>query len=282
MKNLQDPQEKVQRLSKRVKFLRKRMIENSAKNVYFAKNKELTIVSSLLKIYKEVEEKGLKSTLFENLSEEFEYVMAKLGVSPLQVLFLAILMEKESTIDEISFSLRVTRLNILLFINELDSLEKQHFIRKKIFGYSITDYAEKIILANENFTPPNYEDLSHKDFFKALCSCFSNSYDFDEMSQKVSLLLEKNDKMPFVKVLTEYQLSDIERMFLLYQFGLTLFESVRYNGIRFSQIYEVNLLKINFEDSNLKREKLLKQKEYGIFYIPKKVLRHFLGNCLAD
>jgi hypothetical protein len=115
-----------------------------------------TLASALDFIASEVENCGLDSFLEEN-HEECAYICNTLGLSPLQTILLATILEKSgddlASTRELVSTLGVTKIRFLGFKKEIDELAKKRLVvarqrRNSSFGYRVSQSVVKAIQNN--------------------------------------------------------------------------------------------------------------------------------------
>ena len=187
-------------------------------------------------IQEHLDNKEKKAKYQEILNGHLTVCSGILGITTLQaLLFSNILNRSESiSLEELARLLKVTRVQCLKYLDDLDALAKKRLIRK-LNGRSNADFCYLVpfeviqaLREGKTFTPPRFCDLSKDEFFYHLKRLFSELMDNDKVYQFLSgknngiflidfiNLLDDNIQLEFVKNIYKLSLSKANLFFLSY------------------------------------------------------------------
>ena len=188
--------------------------------------------SSLLghidKIVELSEKKGLTDDFFERAAQHINVVTEKLGITPIQALLLSHFLnrcdDQEITIDDISESIKCSKIRIIQYMNELDELEQKKFIyccrESKTITYRVPLYVIAALRKDEKPEPERYEHISINEFFTAIENFFEqrseNELTFEALCTELECLIKNNMHLLFCKKLKDYELIGNDEILLLY------------------------------------------------------------------
>ena len=141
-----------------------------------------TLASALDFIVSEVELMGM-DTFIESDCEECRYICDTLGITPVQAVLLAMILEKSgddtaSTNDLVS-SLCISKIRFLGFKKEIDDLAKKRLVvarqkRNSSTAYRVSQSVVKAIQNNSAIEPEKLEGLSTRTIFNRLHNIFAD------------------------------------------------------------------------------------------------------------
>lgn len=170
-----------------------------------------TLASALDFIATEVENCGLDSFLEEN-HEECAYICNTLGLSPLQTILLATILEKSgddlASTRELVSTLGVTKIRFLGFKKEIDELAKKRLVvarqrRNSSFGYRVSQSVVKAIQNNTAIEPERLDGLTTRRIFNRFHNIFAdiaNGVNSSEIGlQEIIDIMNHNPENRFVQ-----------------------------------------------------------------------------------
>ena len=169
-------------------------------------------------------ENGLCDSFFENAREHLDATSAILHTSPVQTALFALMLEhfgeSSVSIDDISKTLKCTKMQILGYMDDIDVLKQKKLIRgagvaRRIFRgtagfpeYIVPLDVIDAIRKGLEYHYTEYDNLSPEDFFDCaeslLRAAKNDSFDNTALTDEVNYLLERNKGICFSKKKDEY------------------------------------------------------------------------------
>ncbi|MDR2150566.1 MAG: AAA family ATPase [Spirochaetaceae bacterium] len=189
---------------------------------------KLSLLGHIERIVELSEKKGLTDDFFERASAHITVVTEKLAVTPIQALLLSHFLnrcdDQAITIDDISESIKCSKIRIIQYMNELDELEKRKFIyccrEFKSISYRVPLYVISALRKDEKPEPEHYENISINEFFTAIESlfeqCSENELTFEALRSELDCLVKNNMHLLFCQKLKNFNLSANDELLLLY------------------------------------------------------------------
>lgn len=193
--------------------------------------KKHTLASALDFIASEVENFGL-DTFLEADHEECRFICETLGLSPLQAVLLATILEKSgddlASTRELVSTLGVTKIRFLAFKKEIDELSKKRLVvtrqrRNSSFGYRVSQSVVKAIQNNTAIEPEKLDGLSTRRIFSRFHNIFAdvaNGVNSSEIAvQEIIDIMNHNPENKFVeasKKLGLNTLANSEEMLIMF------------------------------------------------------------------
>ncbi|MDR2807629.1 MAG: ATP-binding protein [Spirochaetaceae bacterium] len=189
---------------------------------------KLSLLGHIEKIVELSEKKGLSDDFFERAAQHITVVTEKLSVTPIQALLLSHFLnrcdDQAISIDDISESIKCSKIRIIQYMNELDELEKRKFIcccrEFKSTSYRVPLYVITALRKDEKPEPEHYENISINEFFTAIENffeqCSESELTFEALHSELNCLIENNAHLLFCQKLKNFHLGDNDEMLLLY------------------------------------------------------------------
>lgn len=122
---------------------------------------ELTIVTALTHIIEQAKDSHLSDEFWNNCEPCLSFLRTKLGLSSMQIVFIAILIERDCDIECYQFAtyLKITSFEMRTYVDELDDLIQKGWITVKSYsyqtdkGYQLVPKASKALINNQVFVP---------------------------------------------------------------------------------------------------------------------------------
>lgn len=185
------------------------------------KKKELTLISALEHIYLKSKNCKMEEEYFEKNAEEFAYLRHELGLTDMQLLFMAVVANKgEADNVTISNHLGITNLRFMIMKSAIDGLRKKLWIISNNKKYYLSEGVLESLADNKTFTPKIYSNLSEHTFLTSL-DLFYRKYrwqfiDFATLIGAWMNLLENNKDLPICRKILELQTNEEQIIFLFF------------------------------------------------------------------
>lgn len=190
--------------------------------------KQWTVIKAMDEMLALVREKGIDETFWDKSKSAMDFLMAKLGLTDVQVLFVAIMAEQGEPMSWKKFSifLKCSRLHIMAFSEEMEGLLKKRWARKswsreKAANYEAVELMPGVVRAlrsNKAFVPEKIDGLTVPAFVGRVNgmmgdgSCLHRSMRYEDVRCCLKMLCEANPTLPLCKVALRY---DEDTMMLL-------------------------------------------------------------------
>jgi len=188
--------------------------------------KVMGILDHLEKIIEISQKIGIEKCLVK-AKKHLDYVIEKLGISPIQALLFAHFMERSDDntiyVSEIASSIKCSKLKIIKYINDCDELEKKRLIRCKRENDNISfrvprEVCESLRKFNE-FKPERKDNLTVDHFFTVLERIFNERENeeltYENMTMELIDLINQNMHLLFCKKIMSYRFANQDLVFLL-------------------------------------------------------------------
>ena len=208
--------------------------------------KPSNILEALVKIVENAERSKLSDDFFKENQDTINYVSKRLRLSPKQVVFLAIFIDKNDeqniTLSQIAEYVGIRPMHLLCMAKEIDGLAKKHYV-KIIKGIKSNYYRvpKEVVNALTNnksyrYQPPQATDLAtFFDLFKKLSKeKENNELDYHSFLEHTNELLGCIPQSSLVRGLKKYKLNE-ERAFLFIYMAYLLVEESN-DDVRFYEI----------------------------------------------
>ena len=177
-------------------------------------------VSSLNRIYKEVNMSGYTAEVVERLKKDISFISKKYEIGTRSAVLMAAILEKTNTgggVDKEDLANYIGCSNIE-FIScgaDLRELEKKGIIQvnnchREVFR--ITNEAFKAIEKDADFVPPKMVGLTAEELFARIRGCFiryrKDDIDDDRLIEELDSLVQNNDHLTFCRKLLDSALYD--------------------------------------------------------------------------
>ncbi len=173
------------------------------------KTTEWNVISALAEIVETAQFSALTPKFWKSVDEPIKYLVEKLGLTPKQVLIIAILTDIGGCVTwkDIADFLNIRRINVMTLTDEIDDL----IINKRwvVNAVSVNSYrgfrlANGVINAlrhNEVFTPKPIENLTNSEFLSTISSYIEDN-DIDNLATQdnhikyLKSIVKKNTQLP--------------------------------------------------------------------------------------
>jgi len=164
----------------------------------------------------------------QKLKTGFDFITAKLGISPIQTVLFSHFMERSARnqipISEIAESIKCSTIRIIKYMNECEELEKKRLIRcsrdKDTIFYRVPSDVRESLRKNNEFRPESIENLDINKFFAALDKLLNerqnNELTFETLAFELTALIGLNMHLEFCKKLMSFNLSKNDLILLIY------------------------------------------------------------------
>jgi len=189
-------------------------------------SREMTILDHIDKIVEISNKYGIEKS-FTKGKTHFDYVTAKLGISPLQALIFSQFLERSNEnniqISEIAKSLKCSIVKIIKYMNECEALEKKKLIRcsrgEHGTSYRISREVRESLQKKNDIIFEKTDNLSISKLFSVLKRIFNERRD-DELNyetMKIELLdiINQNKHLIFCQKILSYNLRKRDLILLL-------------------------------------------------------------------
>lgn len=212
---------------------------------------EWNIMNALNHVLRISENSELKPELWKICREPLNYLNTTLGLTDMQIVFLAILLEEGETMSwkDVAEYLNCTRLSLMTYTEEIDDLVKKGWLTRNITrgiggrcnGYKTVKGVITSLRHNKCFEPPKLDNLSLQEFMDILEAHLQESWsDHDlQFEDDVEWLLgfvEKNPQLEICKALNDIENKYDKTMFLLCLADYAQYDDDPEVGVQFSDI----------------------------------------------
>lgn len=211
--------------------------------------KPSNILDALVKIVEKVEKSKLSDVFFKENHDIINYASKRLGLSSKQVVFLAIIIDKNDdqnvTLSQIAELVDCRRMQLLGMSEEIEGLVKKRYI-KVINGIKYTSYRvpKEVITALTKNQPYKYRQTHPKDlasffgiFKKLMKEKDNNELDYNAFLEQTNDLLNEIPQSSLYRGLKRYKLSGEVAFLFIYMAYLFIEDSN--DDIRFYEIENI-------------------------------------------
>ena len=184
---------------------------DSDKSCSAMKESSLKQVSSLNRIYQEVNTAGYSDEVVEERKNDISFIAKKYGISARSVVLLAAILEKTNTgngvdREDLAHYLGCSNIEFISCSADLRELEKKGLVQvnnchREVFR--ITNEAFKAIEKDSDFVPPKMTGLTSEELFVRMRGCFirfrKDDIDEDRLIEELDSLVHNNDHLPFCR-----------------------------------------------------------------------------------
>jgi hypothetical protein len=207
--------------------------------------KEMDILDHIEKILSVSRKYGIEKCIAKG-KIHFDFIAKKLHISPLQAVIFSHLLNKDSDeynkINEIAESLRCSRVKILKYIKEFETLERMKIIRCKRstdgISFRIPSNFQESLLLNEELKHKKINNFSIYKFFTYIKRVFKEredeEYTYESMKLEILDIINHNMHLLFCQKIKNYDLDD-DNLIILLCF-CHLFRNKQYDDIMFYQL----------------------------------------------
>ena len=251
-------------------------------------NKSLSLldrIDHIIKIHFSIQkyhdDKDKKAKYQEILNKHLSICSDTLGITALQALLFSNILNRSESImlEELAQLFKVTRVQCLKYLDDLDVLAKKRLIRKASrdyksdFFYWVPFEVIQAIREGKAFIPPSFSGLSKDDFFKHLKRLFTElmgdkgEWEFSRKNKDIFLmdfinLLDDNIQLEFVKNIYSLSLTKVNMIFLTYLctlfyiqqedifsiHRLDFFDFINNERIDINKLFELELIEYSGDD----------------------------------
>ncbi len=190
--------------------------------------KKLNLLTAVEHIVDLVGDLKLSSEFYSQADSYIKYISKKLDITNDQSLLLALFIDRYDderiTISDLAESVGCRPTRMLMYSNDLTELEKRGFIicchRARYLSYRVPVEVVESFQQNEKYELPNISGLSCVDMFDILNNIFDlrnkAELSYEVTMQRVNDLFEANKQLEYVQKLKSINLSDDDKMVLIY------------------------------------------------------------------
>ncbi len=190
---------------------------------------EWTIISALDRVLSKAEDSRLCAKFWKAVKSPIAYLTKELGLSDIQVVFIAILIESGEAMSwrDIGQFLNCSRISVMVHSEEMDGLlEKRWVVRRGTWqmgscyeGFALVRGVVTALRRNTVFVPERLDCLDIQDFVGKLEAHLDNNLDgnntpFDAVESWMMQLCKANPQLPLCQVVEQYK-DDIHTQSLL-------------------------------------------------------------------
>jgi hypothetical protein len=200
------------------------------------KPKKLSLLGHIEQVVELTGKNGLSGKFCTSARPHIDYIALKLHISSIQtVLFSHIVSAFDDDpvrMQEIASSLNCSKIRLMQYMEDFGELERKKLIRSgkplhpswgntsNIVVYSIPKEVIASLLRDKEYQPVKQSNLSIHELFVKMEILFEQrigdqEISYDECCSEITLLLNDNKRLPFVKKVHEYGLSKDNQMILL-------------------------------------------------------------------
>lgn len=218
------------------------------------KTKKWTIISALDFVLEEANDSELSEEFWKTCKSPIDYLTAQLGLSKIQVVFLAILIENGDTMSWRKFGdfLNCSRLSVMVYSDELEDMVKKRWVTHKgarenhgIYdGFTLVHGVVSALRQNKVFIPEKIDGLSEQEFVDKLESHIEKNmrdvnleFKYDE--EWMVSLCEANPTLPLCREILSFDNIHDQSLFLLVIFDYAQFADSNDEGLTFNTINNV-------------------------------------------
>ena len=177
-------------------------------------------VTSLNRIYKDVNMSGYSDEVVERLKKDISFISKKYDIGSRSAVLLAAILEKTNTgngvdREDLAQYLGCSNIEFISCGADLRELEKKGIIQvnnchREVFR--ITNEAFKAIEKDADFVPPKMSGLTAEELFRRIRGCFiryrKDDIDEDRLIEELDCLVHNNDHLTFCQKLLDSALYD--------------------------------------------------------------------------
>ena len=171
-----------------------------------------TILTALDRVQQTIATHPWSDKLWEVMAHPLHYLRERLGVTDMQILFLAILAERGGVLSwgELSKVFRKSRLSLMAYAKEMDELLAKRWVVKKdcferrfsVQGFGLAEGVLEAWQEDKEFVPEKLDNLDMQQFMKKLERYLEKKLQRRNESMKdiemwLMLLVEANPQLPF-------------------------------------------------------------------------------------
>lgn len=211
------------------KYNKSKKSSNCEKEIFTMNdNEKTTMLTSIERILKVVEDSKLLPECMENIKEYLMYISELQGISSSQALLLSLFVEGSSCGDSVTFSnlanfVDCPKVRVMQFQAEIDDLVKRRFLKKvkrkygnESFGYIVPSDVMTSIVSNCRFVPKSMAAKDGIQFFQMFFDLThqrkEEEIDTEMLQEEFDKLLEANSNLRYVKNLEKMNLPDNSKL----------------------------------------------------------------------
>lgn len=211
------------------KYNKSKKSSNCEKEIFTMNdNEKTTMLTSIERILKVVEDSKLLPECMENIKEYLMYISELQGISSPQALLLSLFVEGSSCGDSVTFSnlanfVDCPKVRVMQFQAEIDDLVKRRFLKKvkrkygnESFGYIVPSDVMTSIVSNSRFVPKSMAAKDGIQFFQMFFDLThqrkEEEIDTEMLQEEFDKLLEANSNLRYVKNLEKMNLPDNSKL----------------------------------------------------------------------
>ena len=210
-----------------------------------------TIITALNKVLLQAEDSELTQEFWDSCESPLAYLKEKLGLSDMQIVVLAILIENGNSVSwkDMAEFLACSRLTLMAYADEIEQLvTKRWAVHKKMReftgkgdGFELADGVLKAIRQNEAFVPEKIDGLSEQQFVDLLEARIdknlqSSSAMFEDDETWMLQLVSANPELPLCREILKFKDIHVQSLLLMVVFDYAQWADSSDEGLTFSAI----------------------------------------------
>ena len=213
-----------------------------------------TIVTALNRVLEVAEDSQLSDSFFESCKKSLAYLREQLGLTNIQIVVLAMLVESGEPMSWKGFAhyLGCTRLSIMIYSEEIEELQAKRWIMRKgvheigglYEGFALARGVVTALRHNKTFVPEKIDNLTEQQFVDKLESHVeknmrSSHAHFADDEEWMQMLVEANPKLPLCRELLKFDDIHIQSLMLLIVFDYAQWEGTDNEGLSYDIINDL-------------------------------------------
>jgi len=256
----------------RRKFELERLEELRKDKAEFVEPDSWTIISALDRILDVAEDSELNDLLWEDCKTPLAYLNKELGLTNMQIVILAILVEagKALTWKDIAHFLGCSRLSVMVYSDEVDELVRKRWIHRRQLhdfngaaeGFTLARGVVTALRHNKPFVPEKIDGLTEQQFVDKLeCHISKGMKDrnlaFIDDEIWMRQLVQANPHLPLCHEILKFEDIHVQSLLLMVVFDYAQWEGSEGEGLQMETInnlypedFECDFMRENLRDGS--------------------------------
>ena len=211
-----------------------------------------TIISALSRVLSLASDSKLSDEFWEQCKSPLDYLSKELGLTNIQIVVLAILIEKGESVSwrGLGEYLGCPRLSIMVYTDEIEELITKRWVVRRV-AHEFTGNFEGFALAygvvtalrhNQAFVPEKIDGLTEQQFVDKLCSHVEANKDeqrFCDGEEWMMQLIKANQHLPICQALQEFDDTHVKSLFLMFICDYADYAGTDRDGIKLNTISDL-------------------------------------------
>ncbi|MDR2811028.1 MAG: ATP-binding protein [Tannerellaceae bacterium] len=190
--------------------------------------KRLNLLLAIEQVVEMSEKSALSDEFFGKAKRYIAYISKKLTLTPIQSVLFSLFVDRSDRsgieLSDFSSHLKCRNVRLIRHMSDMDTLEKRRLIRccrnNKSIHYRVPLQVIEALKENKAYQPKEYKNISCSELFTFLDDLFEQRKDeeltYPMLISEIDDLLDANMHLEFSRKIKSYQLSEINKVLLIF------------------------------------------------------------------